>query len=178
MQARSVFYREWLRSLREQYKHVARNDDRATLPSLTAVMLNAGFREEELARLRLEATMRVDDVGGDFRADMKILDPLRMAQAHPGRVPLSPTAWLLTRANSTPTVSQSRRSRKRRKTTADLFYQSRIIVKSPRKQTRTPVTFEDGLAAEADMTQAADPEAPLDGEDPDDAADPAQMSLF
>ena len=72
--SRSVFFDEWLRSLREQYKHVVRNNDQVTLPTLTAVMQNVGFGEEELAQLRVEATMHVDDVPSDFRPDMNILD--------------------------------------------------------------------------------------------------------
>ncbi|MCY3866747.1 MAG: hypothetical protein OXG68_15015, partial [Chloroflexi bacterium] len=63
MNPKSVFHEEWLRSLREQYKHVVRNDDRVTLSSLTAVMHDVGFRESELTQLRIEATMHVDEVG-------------------------------------------------------------------------------------------------------------------
>lgn len=74
MDSRSVFFDEWLRSLREQYKHVVRNNDRVTLPTLTAVMQNVGFGEEELAQLRVEATMHVDDVPSDFRPDLNILE--------------------------------------------------------------------------------------------------------
>ena len=74
MDPRSVFHEEWLRSLREQYKHIVRNDDRVTLPSLTAVMQRLGFRDDELAQLRIEATMHMDDVGEDFSADMNILN--------------------------------------------------------------------------------------------------------
>ena len=177
MQARSVFYREWLRSLREQYKHVARNDDRATLPSLTAVMLNAGFREEELARLRLEATMRVDDVGGDFRADMKILDPRRTAQAHPAEC-LCPDCVAIDEsqfdADGQPIAPEPEAQEDDSGPVLSVADYREIAAEADEDS----VTFEDGLAAEADMTQATDPEAPLDGEDPDDAADPAQMSLF
>ena len=75
MDSRSVFLDEWLRSLREQYKHVVRSNDRVTLPTLTAVMQNVGFGEEELAQLRVEATMHVDDVPPDFKPDLEILTP-------------------------------------------------------------------------------------------------------
>ncbi len=74
MEPRSVFFEEWLRSLREQYKLVLRQDDRVTLSSLTAIMLDIGFSEDELAQLRIEATMHVDAVGADYVADMEILD--------------------------------------------------------------------------------------------------------
>ena len=70
MDQRSVFFEEWLRSLREQYKHVVRTDDQLTLRSLTAVMHNVEFGEAELTQLRLEATMHVDDVGTDYVADV------------------------------------------------------------------------------------------------------------
>jgi hypothetical protein len=83
MSQRSVFHNEWLRSLREQYKQVVRNDDRATQSSLTAVMHNVGFRDDELAQLRIEATMHVDKVGDDFSPDMDILAKTSMTQAHP-----------------------------------------------------------------------------------------------
>lgn len=78
----SVFFEEWLRSLREQYKYVVRKQDAITLPTLTAVMQEAGFSEAELTQLRVEATMHVDDVGGDFVADMNLLSP-GAGRAHP-----------------------------------------------------------------------------------------------
>ena len=34
MDQQSVFFEEWMRSLREQYKYVVRSRDRVTLPSL------------------------------------------------------------------------------------------------------------------------------------------------
>ena len=83
MDPQSVFHEEWLRSLREQYKHVARNDDRVTLKSLSEVMNKVGFRESELAQLRIEATMHVDEVGKDFNPDLQILSEHKAAQAHP-----------------------------------------------------------------------------------------------
>lgn len=83
MDQRSVFHHEWLRSLREQYKQVVRNDDSGTLSSLTAVMRNVGFRADELSQLRIEATMRVDDVGEGFSPDMDILANTSLTQAHP-----------------------------------------------------------------------------------------------
>ena len=81
----SVFFDEWLRSLREQYKHVTRNDDRVTLPSLTAVMQRVGFGEDELRLLRLEATMRADELPEDFTPDLDIISPQGAAAgiAHP-----------------------------------------------------------------------------------------------
>ena len=83
MEPRSVFHEEWLRSLREHYKYVIRKDDRVTLTSLTAVMHGVGFRDAELAQLRLDATMHVDDVSDDFCADMSILAETKATTAHP-----------------------------------------------------------------------------------------------
>lgn len=79
----SVFFDEWLSSLRAQYQHVVRTDDKVTLPSLTAVMQQVGFGEDELRQLRLEATLHVDDVADDFVPDLTILDEARSTAAHP-----------------------------------------------------------------------------------------------
>lgn len=83
MDKQSVFFEEWIRSLREQYKYVVRSRDRVTLPSLTAVLHQVGFTDDELAQLRIEATMRLDDVGEDYVADMTVLDKVKAGQAHP-----------------------------------------------------------------------------------------------
>lgn len=81
MDQQSVFFEEWLRSLREQYKHVARSGDSVTLPTLTAVMQNVGFGEAELRQLRLEATLRADDVAEDIVPDLDIVAPAKSAPA-------------------------------------------------------------------------------------------------
>jgi hypothetical protein len=83
MERRSIFFDEWIRSLREQYKYVVRNNDKVTLPSLTAVLHDVGFTDDELAQLRIEATMHVDDVGADYVPDMQILDTPPTTQPHP-----------------------------------------------------------------------------------------------
>ena len=54
MDQRSVFFDDWLNSLREQYKYVIRQDDQVALPSLTTVMLEAGFDEGDLVALRAD----------------------------------------------------------------------------------------------------------------------------
>ncbi len=84
MDQRSVFFDEWLSSLRAQYQHVVRVDDKVTLPSLTAVLQQVGFGEDELRQLRLEATLHVDDVAGDFVPDLAILaEDKPTTAAHP-----------------------------------------------------------------------------------------------
>lgn len=80
---RSVFFDEWIKSLREQYKYVIRKNDQVTLPSLTSVMHNVGFTDDELNHLRVEATMHVDAVGDDFVPDLEVLDTPPAGQAHP-----------------------------------------------------------------------------------------------
>lgn len=83
MDQSSVFFDEWLSSLRAQYQHVVRTGDTVTLPSLTAVMQQVGFRDDELRQLRLDATLHVDDVPDDFVPDLAILDETQPAGAHP-----------------------------------------------------------------------------------------------
>ena len=83
MDQSSVFFDEWLSSLRAQYQHVVRTDDKVTLPSLTAVMQQVGFGEDELQQLRLEATLHIDDVADGFVPDLDILDKMPAPIAHP-----------------------------------------------------------------------------------------------
>lgn len=83
MDQSSVFFDEWLSSLRAQYQHVVRTDDKVTLPSLTAVMQQVGFGEDELQQLRLQATLHIDDVAEDFVPDLDILDKMPAPIAHP-----------------------------------------------------------------------------------------------
>jgi hypothetical protein len=80
---RSVFFDEWIKSLREQYKYVIHNNDQVTLPSLTKVMHDVGFSEDELAQLRVEATMHVDVVGADYVPDLNVLDTPSAGGPHP-----------------------------------------------------------------------------------------------
>ncbi|MCY4147503.1 MAG: hypothetical protein OXE95_03035 [Chloroflexi bacterium] len=83
MEQSSIFFDEWLSSLRAQYQHVVRADDKVTLPSLTAVMQKVGFGEDELRRLRLAATLHVDDAPDGFVPDLKILAEPSPTAAHP-----------------------------------------------------------------------------------------------
>ena len=66
----SIFVEDWRECLREQYKSVIRNDDRVALSSLTEVMCDTGFTEDELTQLRIEATMRAEDMPDDYVPDM------------------------------------------------------------------------------------------------------------
>ncbi len=177
MDTQSVFHVEWLRSLREQYKHVVRNDDRVTLSSLTAVMRNVGFREDELAQLRIEATMHVDDVGEDFNADLQILDQTKSSQAHPAEC-LCPECA---------TVDESQFDAEGQPISPDPeshdYETGRVFPVAESDEIDEPadrdsVTFEDSVA-EALQSDKAEPEpAENGGADESDPDAPEQMSLF
>lgn len=70
----SIFAEEWRACLREQYKHVIRTEDTITWKSLVQVMHEVGFTEDELAYLRVEATMRAEDVPDDFVPELHLLE--------------------------------------------------------------------------------------------------------
>ena len=74
MPRQSVFADEWRACLREQYKYVVRNNDAKTTVSLTDVMHEAGFTDDELAELRVLATLRADKTPDDFMPDMHVLE--------------------------------------------------------------------------------------------------------
>jgi hypothetical protein len=76
-----IFYTEWLRCLREHYQYVIRENDIVTQKSLINVMYKAGFTDDELNQLRLQATIRAEDVPDDFVPDLNILEP--QLQPHP-----------------------------------------------------------------------------------------------
>ena len=178
MDPRSVFHEEWLRSLREQYKYVVRNNDRGTLSSLTAVMHNVGFREDELAQLRIEATMHVDDVGADFSADMRILDERKAAPAHPSEC-ICPQCVTVDEsqfdAEGQPIAPDPEADADE---TGHVFPGADIDEIDERKAAE-PVTFADSVAAEALQTDEAEFESPDDGDEGESDPDaPEQMSLF
>ena len=70
----NIFADEWVDCLEAHYMHVIRTKDKVTEPSLTIVMHSAGFSDNQLAELRVRATMHVDDVGADFVPDLDVLD--------------------------------------------------------------------------------------------------------
>lgn len=70
----NIFADEWRDCLRAHYMHVIRAGDQTTEPTLRVVMHDAGFTDDELALLRVQATMHVDDVGADFVPDLHALD--------------------------------------------------------------------------------------------------------
>ena len=178
MDQRSVFFDEWLQSLREQYKHVVRSDDRVTLPTLTAVMQKVGFREEELRQLRLESTMRVDDVADDFVPDLEILRDSKTL--HPSEC-LCPTCQNIDEsqfdAEGQPIAPDPEAKGHE---TGHIFAAAEVEGQDDEVENE-PVTFEDSLAADdvllKDDTEFAE-DADEAGADDDDPDAPRQISLF
>lgn len=69
---RSIFSDDWRECLMEQYKDVVRRNDTLTETSLVRVLHEVGFRDDELRELKLYATMRADELAGDFVPDLDI----------------------------------------------------------------------------------------------------------
>jgi hypothetical protein len=61
-----IFADDWRDCLREQYKSVIRQQDTRTEATLTAVLYEVGFTEDELAKLKFETTLRADDMPADY----------------------------------------------------------------------------------------------------------------
>ena len=182
MDRRSVFFDEWLRSLREQYKHVVRKGDGVTLPTLTAVMHDVGFGEDELAQLRLEATMHVDDVGADFAADMNILDQPLAGRPHPAEC-LCPECATIDEsqfdADGQPIVPDPDEASYE----SGHVFPTAPLADSDPAENAEPLTFEDSVTADVDTEPdqedpaAESAESEIDGSE-DDPDAPEQMSLF
>lgn len=179
MDQRSVFFDEWLRSLREQYKNVVRSDDKVTLPTLTAVLHNVGFGEDELKQLRLEAAMHVDDAPADFVPDLTIADSDSTVQAHPAEC-LCPQCIDLDDgahdADGQPVLPEPTVE------TGGVYAAADISRPQPEDENE-PVTFEDSLALEAEAVDDSDIEQSNDDADEADAPEPdpdapQQKSLF
>lgn len=64
-----IFADDWRDCLREQYKYVIRQQDRRTEETLTGVLHEVGFDDDELRALKVEATMRADDMPDDYVPD-------------------------------------------------------------------------------------------------------------
>jgi hypothetical protein len=72
MAKESIFTEEWRECLRAHYMDVIRRNDQITLKSLVRVMHDTGFNDDELAELRVRATMRADAMPDDFVPDPRI----------------------------------------------------------------------------------------------------------
>ncbi len=173
MDQQSVFFEEWIRSLREQYKHVVRQDDRVTLPSLTAVMLDVGFSEDELAQLRVEATMHVDEIGADHAADMEIL---RHSLPHAAEC-LCPVCSPIDVGRFDDAVQPLAIDPEQETAETGNVFLAETIADTETTDEPAPLTFEDGLAAQ-DIEAGADEDSIDTCEDDEDVDKPQQMSLF
>ena len=178
MNPKSVFHEEWLRSLREQYKHVVRNDDRVTLSSLTAVMHDVGFRESELTQLRIEATMHVDEVGADFSADLQILSERKAAQAHPAEC-MCPDCVTVDESQFDADGQPLAPDPEAKAGETGIVFPAAEFDMSDARVEAEPVTFEDSIAADALQTEDAASVPADDGDEGESDPDaPEQMSLF
>ncbi len=97
MAKESIFTDEWRRCLRAHYMDVIRRNDQITLKSLVRVMHDTGFNDDELAELRVRATMRADDMPDNFVPDTQIFqvnaespDPAFAEQGYLEQVPAPP----------------------------------------------------------------------------------------
>ncbi len=179
MDQRSVFFEEWLRSLREQYKHVVRSNDKVTLPTLTTVMHNVGFGEDELNQLRLEATMRIDDVADDFVPDLNIAGASATANPHPAEC-LCPQCIDIDAgahdADGQPVTPEPADE-------ASHVYPAADTSQLDLDQDNEPVTFEDSLALVSEPNDDSVIESPSESDDQADDSEidpdaPQQKSLF
>ena len=172
MDRRSVFFDEWLSSLRAQYQHVVRADDRVTLPSLTEVMRQVGFSETELRQLRLDATMRADEVADDFAPDLAILDEAKPTGAHPAEclcAACAPVDESRFDADGQPLPPDAEAEAQ----SDSAIYPAAAVEPDDAE----PMTFADSLEApQADLDEEA--QADDDGESKDDPDAPQQASLL
>ncbi|HVU11932.1 MAG TPA: hypothetical protein VHD90_11670 [Phototrophicaceae bacterium] len=70
----NIFAEEWRDCLRAHYTTVVRTNDHVTEKTLRTVMFEAGFSEEDLRQLYIQATAHVDDVADDFVPDMEFVE--------------------------------------------------------------------------------------------------------
>jgi len=70
MDNKSPFTDDWRESLQEHYKDVVRRNDALTEKTLVGVLHDVGFTDDMLRELKLEATMRAEDLADDFVPDL------------------------------------------------------------------------------------------------------------
>jgi hypothetical protein len=80
---KSIFSEDWRECLEEHYKDVVRRDDQLTERTLVGVLHDVGFRDADLQRLKLEATMRAEDMQADVVPELD-LDSLDGGTIHAG----------------------------------------------------------------------------------------------
>lgn len=194
MAQRSIFFDEWIKSLREQYKHVIRNNDQVTLPSLTEVMHDVGFTDDELAQLRIDATLRTEDVAEDFVPDLKILEQPAAGQPHPAEctcpqcIPIDESRYdedgqplevdPEKATHETGHLFAGAKPETELEETAADFEEPVVDLEetvADLEETQDDLTFEDSLEEETDLLEEDDI---VDDEPEDDPDAPKQMSMF
>ncbi|MBZ0303290.1 MAG: hypothetical protein K8J31_26340 [Anaerolineae bacterium] len=65
-QSDRIFADDWRDCLREQYRYVLQQQESRTEATLTQVLHEVGFSEDELAALKLDATLRAEDMPDDY----------------------------------------------------------------------------------------------------------------
>lgn len=68
----SIFSDDWRDCLQEQYRDVVRRNDKLTEETLIHVLHSVGFTDDELREIKLYATMRTEDLQGDFVPDLDV----------------------------------------------------------------------------------------------------------
>jgi len=79
----SIFGSEWRRCLKEHYKYVIKRNDKSTRETLLPIMDRAGFNDDELRQLYIEATMHSDDMPDDFVPDFEMIDEPQPQKTEP-----------------------------------------------------------------------------------------------
>lgn len=79
----SPFADDWRECLGTHYQYTIRNQDAVTERTLTDVMRRVGFSDQQLAELRVLATMRAEEMPPDYVPDMELLTTLAQAENVP-----------------------------------------------------------------------------------------------
>ncbi len=83
MPGQSPFADDWRECLSTHYQYTIRNQDAVTERTLTDVMRRIGFSDQQLAELRVLATMRAEEMPPDYVPDMDLLTTLAQAEQQP-----------------------------------------------------------------------------------------------
>jgi ribosomal protein L12E/L44/L45/RPP1/RPP2 len=84
----SPFGEDWRACLRAHYQYVVRGNDEPTRKTLTGVLYQVGFTEDELHMLYINATLHVDDLPEGFTPDLTVMAAIaEAATAPPTSVP-------------------------------------------------------------------------------------------
>ncbi|MFN8377729.1 MAG: hypothetical protein U0452_03580 [Anaerolineae bacterium] len=88
MPSPSPFASDWRDCLVAHYQNVLRNQDQLTESTLVGVLQEVGFSAQDLAEIKVRATMRAEDMGPDFVPDLDVLtdeaiEAIQSQQAEP-----------------------------------------------------------------------------------------------